>query len=138
MATGLLTCPRKRVDNFGAGGTPAATRADLSRRRPAGSARAGEPQPGLKPGRVEATGQSRRKPLPYLGLRSTSSGRDVGAEIELIVVRPGPRKPEGQHLINPGRPAILRNNRPIAVVEPDDHLAAPLVGTAVTGGNGGA
>ena len=51
--------------------------------------------------------------------------------MELVIVRAGPGKSEGQNLINPGQPAILRNDRPITILKPDDHLAAPLVGPAV-------
>ena len=47
-------------------------------------------------------------------------------------------KPEGRNLIRPGPPAMLRNNRPIAVLKPDDHLAGTLVGAAVPRCNGGA
>lgn len=54
-----------------------------------------------------------------------------------MVVRVTPVKPERRNLMHPGRLARPRNNRPTAILEPNDHLAMPLVGGAAVRSNGG-
>ncbi len=92
-----------------------------------GSVRAGELNRALNPAGRKQPGDLVANPYNLFAPGAPVQIGDMGAEVELVVSGPGPGNRRGSNLINPGQPAILRNNRPITVLKPDDHLAAPLV-----------